>query len=55
VLSTLLVPQGMADAELAGLPPITGQAGFIADLISKPTMIGYMRRRSSAWPTTGSA
>jgi MFS superfamily sulfate permease-like transporter len=24
VLSTLLVPQGMAYAELAGLPPITG-------------------------------
>ena len=74
VLSTLLVPQGMAYAELAGLPPITGlytsilcllgyavfgpsrilvlgpdsslgavaKLGFIADLISKPTMIGYM-------------
>jgi high affinity sulfate transporter 1 len=101
VLTTLLVPQGMAYAELAGLPPITGLytsilcllgyavagpsrilvlgpdsslgpmiaatilplagadgdpkraialasllalmvAGFIADLISKPTMIGYM-------------
>src|SRR3954469_11343362 len=112
VLSTLLVPQGMAYAELAGLPPITGlytsilcllgyavagpsrilvlgpdsslgpmiaatilplagadgdparaialasmlaiivgaimvvgavaRLGFIADLISKPTMIGYM-------------
>jgi MFS superfamily sulfate permease-like transporter len=24
VLTTLLVPQGMAHAELAGLPPITG-------------------------------
>jgi len=24
VLTTLLVPQGMAYAELAGLPPITG-------------------------------
>src|ERR1700683_4369721 len=78
VLTTLLVPQGMAYAELAGLPPITGlytsilcllgyaafgpsrilvlgpdsslgpvvaavaKLGFIADLISKPTMIGYM-------------
>src|ERR1700752_403975 len=92
VLSTLLVPRGMAYAELAGLPPITGlytsilcllgyavfgpsrilvlgpdsslgpmiaatilpmvaaimilasvaKLGFIADLISKPTMIGYM-------------
>src|SRR5437762_9557866 len=114
VLSTLLVPQGMAYAELAGLPPITGlytsimcllgyavfgpsrilvlgpdsslgpmiaatilpliaakgdakraialasllaimvavimivaavaQLGFIADLISKPTLIGFMNR-----------
>src|SRR5580693_6188372 len=85
VLTTLLVPQGMAYAELAGLPPITGlytsilcllgyavfgpsrilvlgpdsslgpmiaaaimilaavaKLGFIANLISKPTMIGYM-------------
>src|SRR6185437_2840873 len=85
VLTTLLVPQGMAYAELAGLPPITGlytsimcllayavfgpsrilvlgpdsslgpmiaaaimivaavaRLGFIADLISKPTMIGYI-------------
>src|SRR6478672_3656669 len=96
VLTTLLVPQGMAYAELAGLPPITGlytsilcllgyavlgpsrilvlgpdsslgpmiaatilplagadgdperaialasMLGLIADLISKPTMIGYM-------------
>ena len=25
VLATLLVPQGMAYAELAGLPPVTGQ------------------------------
>src|SRR5215207_6508050 len=95
VLTTLLVPQGMAYAELAGLPPITGLyttimcllayavfgpsrilvlvaaggdperavalasmlalmtavvmiaagvagLGFVADLLSKPTMIGYM-------------
>src|SRR5215469_746978 len=93
VLTTLLVPQGMAYAELAGLPPITGlytsilcllgyavfgpsrilvlgpdsslgpmiaatilpllvgaitvlggiaRFGFVADLLSKPTMIGYM-------------
>jgi Sulfate permease family len=27
VLTTLLVPQGMAYAELAGLPPITGWPG----------------------------
>src|SRR6266516_2383380 len=79
VLSTLLVPQGMAYAELAGLPAITGlyttilcligyalfgpsrilvlgpdsslgpmiaagiaKLGFVADLLSKPTQIGYM-------------
>ena len=86
VLTALLVPQGMAYAELAGLPPITGlytsilcligyaivgptkilvlgpdsslgpmiavgaimllagaaKLGFIADLLSKPTQIGYM-------------
>src|SRR5881296_1542941 len=78
VLTTLLVPQGMAYAELARLPAITGlytsilcllgyavfgpsrllvlgpdsalgsmiaavaKLGFIADLISKPTMIGYL-------------
>ncbi len=135
VLTTLLVPQGMAYAELAGLPPITGlytsimcllgyavhgpsrmlvlgpdsslgpmiaatilplagadgdpkraialasllaimvaaimilgavaKLGFIADLISKPTMIGYMNglaptiligqrsARRSRWPRQG--
>src|SRR5207344_2359116 len=74
VLTTLLVPQGMAYAELAGLPAITGlytsilcllgyaafgpsrilvlgpdsslgpiaKLGFVADLLSKPTTIGYM-------------
>src|ERR1700749_4236363 len=85
VLTTLLVPQGMAYAELAGLPAITGlytsvlcllgyavfgpsrilvlgpdsslgplivgaimivagiaKLGFVADLLSKPTQIGYM-------------
>jgi len=30
MLTTLLVPQGMAYAELAGLPPITGRAGVAA-------------------------
>src|SRR6185312_7585115 len=49
VLTTLLVPQGMAYAELPGLlvGAITSlgaiaRLGFIADLLSKPTMIGYM-------------
>lgn len=35
VLTTLLVPQGMAYAQLAGLPPITGR------YTSVPCLLGY--------------
>ena len=42
VLSTLLVPQGMAYAELAGLPAITGRHGLESKLPrSSPDKIRY--------------
>ena len=54
VLTTLLVPQGMAYAELAGLPPITGLYTTIMCLV------GYarFRARRGSWcsaPTRRSA
>src|SRR5215472_16149388 len=54
VLTTLLVPQGMAYAELAGLPPITGLYTSILCLIGYavfgPSMILVLGPDSSLGP-----
>ncbi len=54
VLSTLLVPQGMAYAELAGLPPITGLCTSIRCLlgyaVAGPTRILVLGPESSLGP-----
>jgi MFS superfamily sulfate permease-like transporter len=46
VLSTLLVPQGMAYAELPGLPPITGLYTSIMCLLAYAV---FARRASWCW------
>ena len=41
VLAAILVPQGMAYAELAGLPPVTGLYTTMACLVSYTLMSRY--------------
>jgi len=62
VLSTLLVPQGMAYAELAGLPPITGRYTSILCLLGYavfgPSMLALIVGGIlvlGAWPSSGSS
>jgi MFS superfamily sulfate permease-like transporter len=49
VLTALLVPQGMAYAELAGLPPITGLYTSILCLVAYAV---FGRRGSWCWGPT---
>ena len=49
VLSALLVPQGMAYAELAGLPPITGLYATVVCLVAYAAVGPSGRRRCSGW------
>ncbi len=72
-VAAYLIPQVMAYATVAGLPPVAGlmglaaavlRLGFVADLLSRPVLVGYMAgvgfimiadqlRRVTGVPVTG--